>query len=223
MTASDVRHRVAGRFSSRFLRGYVASKIGSDPVYAAVLERLRGHDEPLLDVGCGVGVLSFFLREHGLTMPIDGIDHDAKKIAAARAIAPHYDRLTFAAADARSALRGFHGSVLMLDLLHYFRDDEQQQLLRDAAAATLPGGVVIVRDAVRDRSWRYRITQAQETFSRAVRWLKAERLNFPTIEAVAAPFRAAGFSEEIVPLWGRTPFNNYLFVFTRPATARRRE
>ena len=57
---------------------------------------------------------------------------------------------------------------------------------------------------------------AQETFARGVRWLKAERLNFPRRETIVEAFR--GFESEIVPLWGRTPFNNYLFVFKRASS-----
>jgi SAM-dependent methyltransferase len=100
----------------------------------------------------------------------------------------------------------------MLDLLHYFDDATQSRILSNAAACVAPGGVLIVRDAIRDGSWRYRVTYAQEMLARSVRWLKAERLNFPAWPTLAA---LQGFEEEIVPMWGRTPFNNYLFVFRR--------
>jgi hypothetical protein len=72
---------------------------------------------------------------------------------------------------------------------------------------------VIIRDAIRDGSWRYRFTYAQEMFSRLVRWLRAERLHFPARDDVTSPF--AKFDVEVMPLYGRTPFNNYLFVFKR--------
>lgn len=211
MTAA--RDRVAAHFESRFLRGYVSGKMGSDPVYGAVERRLP--DQPLLDVGCGVGLLAFYLRECGFTAPIVGIDHDAKKIVVANKIAARYNGLAFFAADAREPLH-FHGSVALLDLLHYFDDATQTRILRNVAEAVAPGGVAIIRDAVRDGSWRYRATFAQESFSRAIGWLKAERLNFPTHATIANAFD--GFEAEVLPLWGRTPFNNYLFVFRRPAS-----
>ena len=65
-------------------------------------------------------------------------------------------------------------------------------------------------------TWRYRATYAQETFARGVRWLKAKRLNFPRRETIVGAF--SGFESEIFPLWGRTPFNNYLFVFKRASS-----
>ena len=213
IASAGVARRIASHFDSRFLRGYARGKIGSDAVYSAVFERLP--ELPLLDVGCGIGLLSFYLRERGFRAPIDGVDHDAKKIAAANAIAPRYDGLSFRTGDARDPL-AFRGSVVLLDLLHYFDDATQLRILRNAAACVPPGGVVIVRDALRDDSWRYRVTYAQESFARAIRWLKAERLHFPTRATLTSAFD--GFSIEETPLWGATPFNNYLFVFRRPSS-----
>lgn len=213
IATADVARRIATHFDSRFLRGYARGKIVADPVYAAVFERLP--DMPLLDVGCGLGLLSFYLRERGFRAPIEGVDHDAKKIAAANAIAARYDGLSFRTGDAREPL-AFRGSVVLLDLLHYFDDATQTRILRNAAACVPPGGVVIVRDAIRDDSWRYRMTYAQETFARAIRWLKAERLHFPARATLMSAFD--GFAIEQTPLWGATPFNNYLFVFRRPSS-----
>ena len=84
---TDVERRIADRFPSRFLRGYARSKLRRDPVYRAVADRLRGSTFPLYDVGCGVGLLEFFLREQGFEEPMTGIDHDARKVVAANEIA----------------------------------------------------------------------------------------------------------------------------------------
>lgn len=206
MSRDDVANRVAARYPTRFLRAYVRSKIRTDPVYAAVFERLRDSDQPLLDVGCGIAILPLYLRERGFTAPIRGVDHDERKIAIARRVVPDAE---FHIGDARTAIdRG--GTVVLLDLLHYFTSEEQARIL---AAAAAQAATVIIRDAIRDGSWRYRVTYAQEMFSRLVRWLRAERLYFPALDDVIQAF--AGFDVEIVPLYGRTPFNNYLFVFRR--------
>ncbi|HUP50455.1 MAG TPA: class I SAM-dependent methyltransferase [Thermoanaerobaculia bacterium] len=214
MRGDDAARRVAGRLPTRFLRGYAAGKLRSDPVYRAVAQRLHGYAQPLFDLGCGIGLLELYLRELGLVMPILAVDHDAAKIKVAAEIAAPYEALEFRTADARHPLP--HGmNVVALDILHYFTDSEQAAIVESIAAAVPAGGIALIRDAVRDGSLRYRLTAAQETFSRAIRWLKAERLNFPTRERIVTPFRDRGFSEEVFPLWGRTPFNNYLFVFRR--------
>jgi SAM-dependent methyltransferase len=202
----DVADRIAARYPSGFLRAYVRAKVRMDPVYAAVFERIRATSDPVLDVGCGVGILAAYLRARGFGAAIRGIDHDERKVAVARRV---LEDATFEVGDARTAI-GAGGTVVLLDLLHYFRSGDQAAILGAAAAHAK---TVIIRDAVRDGSWRYRLTYAQETFSRAVRWLRAERLHFPTREEIVRPF--AKFEAEVVPLYGRTPFNNYLFVFRR--------
>ncbi|MGZ8868039.1 MAG: class I SAM-dependent methyltransferase [Thermoanaerobaculia bacterium] len=217
MSRDDAASRVARQMPGRFLRGYAGSKLRSDPVYVAVASRLAGHRQPIFDLGCGIGLLGFYLREIGIDVPVRGVDHDEKKVAAARAIAKRYEGLDFRTGDAREPLP-LGMNVMALDILHYFTESEQQKILESIAAAIPPGGIAIIRDAVRDGSLRYKLTAAQETFSRAIRWLKAERLNFPTREQIVEPFRARGHEVEVLPLWGRTPFNNYLFVFRRPGS-----
>jgi SAM-dependent methyltransferase len=196
---------VAASYPGRSLRSYVRWKVKTDPVYDAVFERLRGTSERIVDVGCGAGVLAAYLRARGFEAAIAGIDHDARKIAIARGL--ELRDAEFDVGDVSGM--DLSGTVVMLDVLHYLDDATQRSILQRAAISNL----VIIRDAVRDGSWRYRATYVQETLARAVRWLKADRLNFPRHETIVDAF--AGFEAEIVPLWGRTPFNNYLFVFRR--------
>lgn len=206
MTTDAWASPIAARYPTRFLRAYVRSKIQVDPVYAAVFERLRGSDEPLLDVGCGIGILALYLRARGFSAAIRGIDHDERKISIARKVMLD---ATFDVGDARMAPET-GGTVVLLDLLHYFRDEEQSRILASAAATA---NTVIIRDAIRDGSLRYRLTYLQEAFSRVIRWLRADRLHFLMRDDVLRPF--GDFQVEILPLFGRTPFNNYLFVFRR--------
>jgi len=210
VSGDDVARRVAALYPKRSLRSYVRWKVKSDPVYAAVFERVRGSNERIIDVGCGVGVLAAYLRARGFEGPVAGVDHDGRKIEMARGLGLR--DATFSVEDATGAI-DLSGTMVILDVLHYFDDDAQRSMLRRAAAAS---NLVIIRDAVRDGSWRYRATYAQETFARAIRWLKAERLNFPTRETFVDAFTA--FDAEILPLWARTPFNNYLFVFRRSSS-----
>ncbi|MGK2856252.1 MAG: class I SAM-dependent methyltransferase [Thermoanaerobaculia bacterium] len=209
-----VARAISRRYESRFLQGYVKSKVASDPVYRAVLARLRSVPGPLLDVGCGIGLLGQIVRECGLSLEVVGVDFDERKIDAARRATAGIGGLRFELGDARQRLE-FAGSVVLLDLLHYVRDEEQRAILLNAASYARPGDVVIIRDCINDGSWRYRATWLEETLATSIGWLRGERLNFPTAEAVCAVFRERGFDEEIVPLWGRTPFNNHLLTFRK--------
>jgi len=193
------------QYETRFLRNYARSKLATDPLYAAVAQRLRDTTGTVADIGCGIGLMAAYLRDDGFAQPIIGVDHDEAKIAQARRAVPS---AAFVVGDARDAIPNV-SSVLLLDVLHYFDDDEQSRILANAARADL----VIIRDALHDGTWRYRMTKVAEMFARAIRWTKAERLNFPTRERIVSAFD--GFRIEVTPMWGATPFNNYLFVFRK--------
>ena len=218
MTDHQLADRLASLYERRSLQGYVRWKVRTDPAYSAVLAALRGRDTAVVDLGCGVGLLPFYLREHGHAAPIVGIDFDRRKIDVARKAAERYDGIEFLSGDARGALpRG--RDVVILDILHYFDDAAQRTILENAARAAGDDGVIVIRQGLRDGSWRYRLTAFVDGLARLLRWMKAERLNFPTRGVIEAPF--AGFDAEVRPLWGRMPYNNYLFVFRRRAAAHR--
>jgi len=80
---AEVARRVAALYPTRFLRSYVRWKIANDAVYDAVYRRAQG---PIVDIGCGAGVLAAYLRARGCDAPIAGVDHDARKIEVARAL-----------------------------------------------------------------------------------------------------------------------------------------
>ena len=213
----EERKRIASLYSSFGLRAYVRSKLLWDPFYEAVASRVSQSDLPLLDIGCGIGILGFYLRMRGFGSAIVGLDTDEKKIETARTIARgRYDGLTFNVADARKGLDSFSGNVVMADMLHYMTDSDRQSLLDEAAERVAPGGMLLVRDCVRDSSLRYRATYLEELFATKIGWLRVPILNFPSPDEIRAPFRERGFTDEMIPLWGRTPYNNYLFVFRRP-------
>ena len=205
---------IEDRYPTRFLREYVKWKVRMDPIYGSVIPHLPSHPVPLIDLGCGVGILPLVLRSRGVDAPIIGIDHDEKKIAIGRQVLRDERNIELIAGDARSPLPA-QGNVVMFDLLHYFTDDEQRAILANVAAALVPGGVAIIRDGLREPNFRYRLTYYGEVFARLNGWLKAERLNFPTRALIEGAFAAPHFSIESHLLAGVLPTNNYLFVIRR--------
>jgi len=209
--------RVAALFASRWLRHYVGSKLRSDPAFSLAYKLLSDAEMPIFDIGCGVGLLSFYLRERGLEQPITGIDIETRKIARAEAVVERrkYRRLQFLANDVAPELPSFRGNIILFDLLHYLAPTQQQSLLKQIAAQIPPGALLLCRDCPRDRSARFYATYAAEVFAQTISWNWQAPLHFPTAESINAAFPSDEFSREVWPAWGRTPFNNRLFVFRR--------
>ena len=210
---------IAALYAKRWDRHYVLAKLRTDPLYQALEETLRHSDFPLLDLGCGLGLLAFFLRGEGIRVPVHGLDYDPRKIDAARhAAARSGERdLTFEHHDARRGLPEHCGNVSILDILQFFTPGEQQSLLVLAASRLSPGGKLVIRSGIRDSSRRFKITVLGDLLARATFWMKAAPTHYPTQEDFHRALDPFG-PVEISPLWGGTPFNNHLIVLTRPSS-----
>ena len=211
-----VAERTADRFrASRFLYGYAKGKATWDPSYPAVADILKNSALPLLDIGCGVGLLAAYLRESGCQQPILGIEPDAAKIRIAiQQVAIGYPLLEFRVGDARD-LPEFSGDVVMLDVLHYMDADSQRSVLEGISTRISPGGRAMIRTTFRDGSWRYYATLIEEVVVRVSGWIRGGGCHFPTRDEVTAPFRGPEWQVFVKPMWGRTPFNSHLVEVQR--------
>lgn len=209
--------RVTAWITQRWLRMYAASKLRKDPAFPLAYELFRERDGEMADIGCGVGLLAFYLRERGCTQRIVGVDTDARKIAIARDIAARagYAGLEFHDGDAVESAPRFEGDVVLFDVVHYLRPQAQAALLGSVARQLQPGRLAAIRDAINDGSVRFALTQMSEKFAQAIMWNVGRPLSFPTRAGVRAFFPAGDFDESVEPLWGNTPFNNHLFIFRR--------
>ena len=128
--------RITRLCAKRHERFYSVVKLRSDPVYAAVTKELLGAPLPVLDIGCGIGLLAFYLRESGFAPAIAGFDYDAQKISFAKSMVALSDceGLSFMNGDARAGLPECSGHVVILDILQFFTRQEQEALLKAAAS-----------------------------------------------------------------------------------------
>ncbi len=200
-------------------RFYAPAKLGSDPVYGAVTRDLEGTTLPVLDVGCGIGLLAFYLREAGFTPDVTGFDYDAQKIDSAKRMAKRsgHSGLSFKTGDARTSMPEFSGNVVILDILQFFTQPEQEVLLRLAAARVAPGGKLIIRSCLRDDSQRFRVTVAGDWLAKLTFWMKAAPVCYPDRALFESTLSSTGLTVRVQPLWGGTPFNNHLIVGERQA------
>lgn len=206
------------RFGSRWDYHYTRSKLGSDPLYPGICDALRGTTAPLLDLGCGLGLLAHALRDEGIAMPYRGVDNDAGKIARASAAAARRELsdVAFDCFDLARELPTHRGSVAILDVLQFIPPDAQARTLDAAIAMLTPGARLVIRTGLDERGGRARITRAVDVLSRVLGWMNAGPTRYPNAVALRSKFAAAGLHAQFTPLFGNTPFNNWRIVVTKP-------
>lgn len=220
--AGDAK-RIAAAFlpdaalGNRYDYYYVQGKLRSDPLYPGALAALRGSDAPLLDLGCGLGLLAHALRGDGQTMAYRGVDTDAAKIARAARAARRASLadVAFEVVDLARTLPVHRGSVALLDVLQYLDADTQRTLLAGVAAMLVPGAVLVIRSPVADDGGRSRTTRIADRLAHRIGWMRTRPQDYPALDGLRAMLEAHGLHVDCTPLYGRTPFNNWLVVARR--------
>ena len=204
-------------WGNRTLYYYSRAKLRTDPLYPGVIEALRGTSLPLLDVGCGIGLLAHALRAQGIAMAYRGVDIDAPKIGEARRGASRADLrdVAFDVVDVEDGLPAHQGSVAVLDVLQFVPPEAQPDVVAQAIDRVAPGGRLVIRTGLDDGSVRARTTRRIDVLSRALQWMPSAPKGYPDPEALRAQFERAGLRATFTPLFGNTPFNNWRIVATR--------
>jgi len=214
--------RIANRLASLcigFLNPrYTRCKLRTDPLYDGVFSELESSDLPLLDIGCGLGILAMYLRERGWRNSISGIDYDLEKIRRGGKMLERggYRDISLQQGDARTGLPEHEGDVTILDIMQFFDPEEQEQLLKAAAERVAPGGKLIIRSGLAEKNLRFFVTWIADIFAKCSFWMKAAPVHYPDADFFKKVLEGEGFVVEIRPFWGNTPFNNYLILARRP-------
>ncbi|MFZ5657853.1 MAG: methyltransferase domain-containing protein [Pseudomonadota bacterium] len=207
----------ASRLGSRWNYHYVQGKLRSDPLYPGIADALRGTRAPLLDLGCGLGLLAHTLRADGIALPYRGVDVDAGKIAKARQAATRAGLadVAFDTVDLARQWPAHSGSVAILDVLQYLAPEAQVATLDAAIGMLAPGGRLVIRTGLDDGGPRARFTHFADVVGRLSGWMYSSPRRYPQAEALRTRLEAAGLAVAFVPLRGNTPFNNWRIVAER--------
>ncbi len=210
-----------GFFAYLFARG----KLGKDPFFSALLERgLLKDTSRILDLGCGQGLLTAWLRAAARlyqagTWPVHwpappqlpvvrGIELKAREVR--RAQRAFGSDAGIEVGDIRDATFGRVDAVVLLDVLHYLPPPAQYDVLRRIRNALPPGGILLLRVGDAGHGLRYRITHVVDKFAMLLRghgWI-------PVYCRSVADWRALleeiGFDIEVLPMSQGTLFANVL-------------
>ncbi|MEO8343831.1 MAG: methyltransferase domain-containing protein [Gallionella sp.] len=214
--------------TSRFAYHFVRSKLRHDPVYRAILKKgLLPNEGRLIDLGCGLGILSALLSEacnqHQMgnldespptqNLKFHGVELLGWKVAAARQALG--DRATIQQGDIRTFEFPDCSAVILLDVLLYLNAAEQQQILQRIARTLQPGGILLLREADAAGGLRHYITNLAEHNCCLWRGQGWPALHYRSKAEWITLLEESGFSVESLPMSQGTPFANILFRATR--------
>lgn len=176
------------------------------------LERYVPATGPVLDIGCGHGLVSNLLALTGPERRVLGIDLDAKKIAAARRTVGDRPNVSFEVGDAAHLPAGSYRAVTIADVMYLIPEARQRAIIASIAGALEPGGVLVWKSQIRQPRWKYRITHGQEWAMTRLGPTTGAGLFFMDREESLAAIRAAGLRPAIIPLTSPRPYTDILFL-----------
>jgi 2-polyprenyl-3-methyl-5-hydroxy-6-metoxy-1,4-benzoquinol methylase len=189
------------------------------------IEAAVGDAGPVLEVGCGHGLLSLYLALARPGRRVTGVDIDAPKIeeagAAARRLGPGEADITFEAVAPGyvPGPEGSWGAVVFADILYLLPVDDQRQLVGAAARAVHEGGVVVIKEMGLTPRWKMRWNRFQETLATKVFRITESvgaGLTFVAPDEMAAWLAAEGLDVTHHPVDKGYPWPHHLVVGTRP-------
>lgn len=218
----DRSRAIARAFAPRNLFGnrhdffYTLLKLRSDPLYPGVLAALRGTRAPVLDLGCGLGLLAHALRQDGQHQSYRGVDIDAAKIARGSRVAADCGLrdVRLEVMDVGVETPDHSGSVTILDVLQFLPPDAQRELLARVAPMIAPRGRLVIRTGLQDRTGRSRTSRISDRLANLIGWMQERPRSYPTADGLRRILEDLGLRVSLAPLYGSTPFNNWLLVAT---------
>lgn len=199
---------------------YGRSKLRHDPLFEGVLHWLPDDDRPVLDIGCGLGLLAHVLRQRQRRGSYTGVDVDAGKVLRARraALRGTLPQVRFDAVEAQAGLPAHQGHVVLLDVLQYLDPAPQRALLEAASARVAPGARLLLRTPLATGDRRDHTTRIADRLAWLTGWMGTRPRHYPRAAVLEDGLASAGMRVHTPrPLHGRTPFNSWLLVAERPA------
>jgi 2-polyprenyl-3-methyl-5-hydroxy-6-metoxy-1,4-benzoquinol methylase len=172
-------------------RWFAWCKLRWDPVFSQLAAKQRRFGR-VLDVGCGFGVGAWLCARRGDTTAWTGVDLDRGKLRVASRLCGRL-RLpcTLHAARVPEFSSPSADTILALDMLHYWPPPDQLVMLRWLASQLAPGGVLYVRDGLREVDGAGLVT-AGERFTTAVGLNPRQALHFLSEPEIRELFSQAG-------------------------------
>ncbi len=184
--------------------------------YARMAARIP-ESGPVLDLGCGHGLLSIALATQGPHRQVLGIDHDLERIALARQAGQGIPNLQIQEGSLLEPPAGPWSGITAIDVMHYFEPALQEKILNGAFAGLAPGGVLALREVDPRGGLASRFNRFYEKIATATGFTQAEKkgLHFRSPEEWCALLARLGFTVRSEPC-SSILFADILYVCEKP-------
>lgn len=151
------------RGAPRSARLHVRVRWATSPI--GRIEELLPETGAILDWGCGHGLLDVWAAARAPGRSVVGVDIDARKVATARLASEAAGvggRTWFTLVPPDALPEGRWDAIVLDDVAYLLEPTQLDALLRRCCRLLLPGGRVIVKDAMGDTGWKQRLSAVQE-------------------------------------------------------------
>lgn len=135
------------RHMETYPRFFARFKLKLDPMFAE-LDLLLDAPGKTIDIGTGYGVPAAWLLTRFEDTRIFGIDPDPEKVRIASLVVRHRGTVEQGRAPDIPLLEGPADTALMIDMIHYLKDDEFKLTLERLHIALKPGGILLIRGTI---------------------------------------------------------------------------
>lgn len=150
------------------LEWYVRIKMRFESKNFEFYDQQIGDRKKIVDVGCGLGYLGYYLHYRDESREIVGIDYDEEKIAVAQNGYDKKEQLTFEKGDVRNIEIENSDVVFFNDVLHYLSTEEQFEVLQRTVEKLNDNGLIFIRDGITDNPDLHAVTQRTEKYSTSI-------------------------------------------------------
>jgi 2-polyprenyl-3-methyl-5-hydroxy-6-metoxy-1,4-benzoquinol methylase len=180
--------------------------------FEEILRRVPAGGGRVLDVGCGVGIMSALAAGLGRAASVIGFDVSRRAIDVARGVKmPGACDMTFHALPAGTFPEGEFDVVLCIDVLHHVPPAAQHEFLRQVCDHVAPAGMLIFKDISPKPWWKAQANRLHDLIM-ARQWV-----NYRHESQVAVTLRSLGGEVIEQSRLDRLWYSHYLICWRKPA------
>ncbi len=110
------------------------------------IEEYVPKEGPIIDIGCGYGLLANFLVLKSAERDVTGVDLSEKRISIAQKTTDNRKRICFKLVNVLDLQLGKYRAMVMSDFLHHIDYKTQEELLVRCYQKIAPGGLLIIEE-----------------------------------------------------------------------------